>query len=67
MDEERVLAGLGDVDDLQAAVAAADDAPLPSAPKRIGSPAVRRIWLASRTSLSVSALKAPSLNTGQFW
>ena len=39
----------------------------PSGPKRIGSPCSSATTLSARVRLSVSASKAPSLNTGQFW
>ena len=39
----------------------------PSGPKRIGRSCSSRIWFSARVCLSVSASKAPSLKTLQFW
>ena len=70
VDEQGVLADLGDLGHLDAAGGGvADEAAEPPVrrPKRIGSPWTSGMIEAARGSLSLIASKAPSLKIGQFW
>ena len=70
VDEQRVLADVRDIDDLQVAVGAARDA---AARRAVDSEADRLavheadLVDLARVSCRVSASNAPSLKTGQFW
>ena len=66
VDEQRVLADVGDVGGRLRRPAPSRTTPRsPSAPNRIGC-VLERIWFASRP-FARTASKAPSLNTLQFW
>ena len=70
VDQDRVLADVGDLDDLDATGLGVADQALGArrrAPNRIGSPCTSGMIASALVSLFLIASNAPSLKIGQFW